>query len=465
MANYFKFHIVKFSHNETPIFLKKLTKELIENKYTDWDKSGHYDHKLYKEVFDESSPFILYSFSNTLIPYCEITKICLDYINNTFPNYGGKDITEILDDENSYMHWEDRPSKKSKINFSFDVMKYEVGHSMVEHIDMYGQCRILLLPPKIGGFYYEGGELIVDRKHTIVADDTEWTLIFLPIRIKHEVKTVTKGCRYVFKSNLKIKNEKFLDLILENDFKHLYNYQDDETIPNELYKNKMIEKVENENKEMCKKSKEINDELEDLESKVFEMNQKIQKLKNEKYLCDNFKTIISYYTESCPNKCLYNFIDKLDIKPNSNKVFFVVLNDYFSNFEEINNIDEKILDVIVYVLRIKKNIYSKQIKFGFFNVHLNSYHYESRMGDKEEDSEEIESNKGGNFCEMTDDFDTENNDGYPFISKLEKVGDVYLNNYGGQVGKHVSNQCRYNDEYYNHFNVYDVSIVIVKIES
>lgn len=109
--------------------------------------------------------------------------------------------------------------------FHYTLLRYNKGDFFVAHKDGKhkddedgdGERRhigtILVYPPS--SFYdYEGGELYLSNDDiTIKALEHSWSVVFLNIDTLHEVKPITKGTRYVLKSEIWIPEEtvKLLD--------------------------------------------------------------------------------------------------------------------------------------------------------------------------------------------------------------------------------------------------------------
>jgi hypothetical protein len=121
-----------------------------------------------------------------------------------------------------------RKSKESitRIDMSFDchelkkwiLLKYERGSFFTKHTDKNLGTRIvngvtqthigsiLIFPPK-KMYYYSGGQLIIyydDEIHKITSHNDKWTCVMFSLDIKHEVKEIMDGTRYVFKGFLYI---------------------------------------------------------------------------------------------------------------------------------------------------------------------------------------------------------------------------------------------------------------------
>lgn len=84
------------------------------------------------------------------------------------------------------------------------LLKYNVGGKFNCHVDGVQNEKhlgtMILLPPKSLS-EYEGGELVLykDEQEIIVnSDEMNWTFVFIPTNMKHEIKEVTKGIRFSF---------------------------------------------------------------------------------------------------------------------------------------------------------------------------------------------------------------------------------------------------------------------------
>ena len=95
---------------------------------------------------------------------------------------------------------------------NFDLLKYEEGDFFAKHTDGDSELNhfgtLLILPPKAYSTY-EGGELILygEEEIEIISDQDWWKIIGFDTEIPHELKPVTSGIRYAYKSKIIIPDD------------------------------------------------------------------------------------------------------------------------------------------------------------------------------------------------------------------------------------------------------------------
>lgn len=116
-------------------------------------------------------------------------------------------------------------------NLNFDdsgwkFLKYEKDDFFVKHVDEVGLYTVLIFPSSEFVNDLEGGELVIGE--TVYKPNTFdcFKIIIFPINTYHEVKPITRGTRYVFKTCL---HGTFIpkELPVQNNMVHFENHISD----------------------------------------------------------------------------------------------------------------------------------------------------------------------------------------------------------------------------------------------
>jgi hypothetical protein len=262
-----------------------------------------------------------------------------------------------------------KPLKNSlecKINYDFDLIKYEEGDHFNEfHYDTFKDANIatcLIFPPSsLTGFEYMGGDLVFkigDDEHVISTSEFKNTMCVIFGRVLHKCTPVTSGTRYVFKGTLSASlpeilsvNNRFtieainkaLPLEIKYDDKIKEQKKLIEEIIDDYYKAKI---------DYCKKNlpqklddKDVLTEISDLKLLQTDYAQALRKLKTLENLNSNCS--VSYYN--------------LDNK----KYNICVLPYYINNMYDISSYKKDILDYIKQLITNGWNVTTLYETFSF----------------------------------------------------------------------------------------------------
>jgi len=208
--------------------------------------------------------------------------------------YGCKVLYNKKQYQEALSHFLDELEIDEECEKYFDLIKYDVGDFFAPHQDgkKYNNHigTILIYPPK-NLYPYEGGELYLPNENiTLKAFEDDWTMIFLNINVLHEVKPITSGVKYIFKTKLFISRD--TRLMIEN---KICDYL--EVIPDKMDKevmNKEMEELETKIKyqeeilnDLKKKKTGIKIMLE-IDEKVIEIVRNIKGRRQVKIICQNY---------------------------------------------------------------------------------------------------------------------------------------------------------------------------------
>ena len=281
-----------------------------------------------------------FTFGENDVPFDVLIRKFIKSRNKSTVGVKGEGNKELMDIRNSYtlnlegislnsdINLTDKLEQLNKIatnkfehlDFKFDLINdnedndenvrlwqlhgYEEGCFFSKHVDgrknIYHFGTLLLFPPNTSKF--EGGDLLLylpNEKITIAPSTfTEWTIVAFRLNVPHECTPITKGIRFVFKTELEVKTN-FRGFIID---------QKAELIPNDI----------------------INQTFNVYyESKILKLQNKIEKLQLN---CNRFK-------KGELSDRITNIINK--IKEDKNTDCIIVLKEYYDDSEDYKNLNGK----------------------------------------------------------------------------------------------------------------------------
>ena len=315
------------------------------------------------------------------------------------------------------------------------MMKYETGGSMSLHVDrkkLNIDYRVILLAPKCSDKYgsdtlkYEGGELVVgDQEYTGSSNPDEWTWVTIPFGVKHEVKPVTSGTRYVVKVNIPS-----LPMIGNIEFKEdIFNGTATSYSNTITSKKGQINSLENLIKGLKMELKEL-EYLNDEDGRNDDEN-----------------------------------LEAIDILKKG-EIVAVVLNGFYEKVDSLGMLMSKDRDVLANIVENvpKLKVSHTNHTISCFSHYESLHHYDDEYpedmlkghfsGSGDEDTRESPSQSGKtNVMETLD----------KIVSHVIINGDTGANGYQTFGVQQDETDSRYNDEYYSNFKVYNVSVLLLRV--
>jgi len=243
---------------------------------------------------------------------------------------------------------------------NFDLLKYEEGDFFAKHTDGNSELNhfgtLLILPPKAYS-NYEGGELILydgEEEIEIISDQNYWKIIGFNTEIPHELKPVTSGTRYAYKSKIII--------------------PDDTTNIVSIYNKNNIEYTGEEKKEESDSDNEYyySDDDDDINEEIKEPTEGNYILDNADYTNDSCITQIHYTIKDLKKnirkleKKIENYQEKIRLFEDPNyhqfkkeivgymqktkKGKFIVICEHFCSYPEPKKLygnDRKLFDILI----------------------------------------------------------------------------------------------------------------------
>lgn len=262
-----------------------------------------------------------------------------------------------------------KPLKNSlecKINYDFDLIKYEEGDHFNEfHYDTFKGSNIatcLIFPPSsLTGFEYVGGDLVFkigETEHVISTSDFKETMCVIFSRVLHKCTPVTSGTRYVFKGSISATlpeilsvNNRFtiesIDKALPLEIKYYDKIEEQNKLIEERIEDYYKAKIDYAKKNLPQKLDDKDDftEISDLKSLQSDYAQALRKLKTLENL--NSSHSVSYY----------NLNDK--------KYNICVLPYYIDNMNELTSYKKGTLDYIKQLIMNGWNVTTLYETFRF----------------------------------------------------------------------------------------------------
>lgn len=338
------------------------------------------------------------------------------------------------------------------------MLKYEVRCKFEKHSD--GKKnekhlgKFILIPP-LDVYYFQGGDLILypyseetqncDNEPKIIKpNETNWTIVYIPIGQLHEVTEVTNGTRYVFTMDYFMSDKALQIMNAEK-----YNDSIDISNTTENEKEKYIKVCENIVETNKRKIEIMYKKIAEMEETNKEISDKMSLFKNNTLSSDNgnvlIKSILEKYDGHLPDT-----------------TFGIICNHYYTDKKkEKMYVDDKILYNELIELINKKND-EDGTKYGirFVNVRLEIKEDDDlqNIGFHEIKDECI----GWNSSEMESNTDTGVDLGAN--TDQEQYLLLYYYNYcENYIPGYVHNvESVYNDQTYDYVNLLRVTVMVVE---
>jgi len=322
---------------------------------------------------------------------------------------------------------------------NLDLLKYEEGDFFAKHTDGDSEFNhfgtLLILPPKAYS-EYEGGELVLydgEEEIEIISEQDHWKIIGFDTEIPHELKPITSGTRYAFKTKIiipddtteiSIYNKNSIEYTDDNVTKDDDYYSDDSSDDEEKKEEKKEDgnyiltntNYEGTNKECIR---QINKSINFWEKKIEEYKERLELFKDNNY--HQFEDKITSYMQT------------------QNYGKFIIICEHYNSYTEPNNLygnDRKIFDKLVQNYNTDIIILKAKVDYGKSN-----YIRDININDK--------------YNKMFG--------GYSWDKDIEKFNinyDLYKERYkigGYSNGEHEE----YNDE--NYFTVYTNKVILMLV--
>jgi len=305
---------------------------------------------------------------------------------------------------------------------NFDLLKYEEGDFFAKHTDGDSELNhfgtLLILPPKEYSTY-EGGELILydgEEEIKIISDQNYWIIIGFNTEIPHELKPITSGTRYAYKSKIILPSD-------TNKIITIYNKNNIEYTAEEI-------KVPNDDNYILTNINLINTNqpcINQIHNSIKRLNMKINELEKKK---EDYKNKIKSFED--PE--YHQFEDEIvGYMQEKNKGKFIIICEHYYNFPEpkkLHGNDRKIFDKLIQnydvdVIILKASVsYTEAYSIDYINIDnkieklLGNFHWKDNIKQFNINSNLKEKYSiGGKYCGGEEEY----NDEYYFTRYTNKV--------------------------------------------